>query len=431
MSQTTTDQQLTEKGFASYLPIIIACCTMCGVPSAILISSASVFYEPIANEFNVEIARISVWMSCMLISCAIFSPLMGSLIARYDIRPLLLAGATLEAAIFALFSVSQGPWMFWVGGFLAGLSNIVLLGMATATLVNRWFKTHVGVIIGFCTAFTGLGGVLFLPLAQKIIATHGWRTAYLTFAIITFVVTIPVILICVRSNPSERGLLPYGTAEAARNSSDGNVAEPTSVRPSVGMRSSVFWIVIVFGFFVNLVCQIPGYFPRYVSWINEQADSGLATKAFIAGATLAAVAQAGNAIGKIGLGFFSDLSVSRAIAVLSGAGALGIIFVWQFPSTILLPIGSLIFGFFIAGVLVLCPMVARRIFGAGKYYPVFYARISVAVTLGGAAGNVVWPYVAEHWGGFGTVFAIALGAIVVVVITGFMAYAQRDRLPRE
>jgi len=431
MSQTTTDQQLTEKGFASYLPIIIACCTMCGVPSAMLVSSAGIFYGPIAADFGVKTVLVSAWMFFMLFSCALFSPLLGSLIAKYDMRPLLLGGVILEASVFALFAAAQFPAMLWIGGFLAGISNIILLGMATATLINRWFRVRVGVIIGICTAFTGLGGVVYLPLGEWIIDNWGWRTAYLSFAIVTAVVSIPVILLCVRSYPSERGLLPYGTAAAAKQSTDGNTAEPTSVRPSVGMRSSVFWIVIVFGFFVNLVCQIPGYFPKYVDWLNDPTTTAVATTAFLTGAWVTAIAQAGNALGKIGLGFFSDISVSRAIAILAGAGALGIICVWRFPSTVLLAVGSLIFGFFIAGVLVLCPMVARRIFGAGKYYPVFYARISVSVTLGGAVGNLLWPYIADNWGGFGTVFAIALGAIVVVVITGFMAYAQRDRLPRE
>lgn len=152
--------------------------------------------------------------------------------------------------------------------------------------------------------------------------------------------------------------------------------------------------------------------------------------AFISGAVLASVCQVGSACGKIGLGIFSDFSVGKAIAVLSGAGIVGIICIWGFPSTILMPIGGLIFGLFIAGVLVLSPMLIRRVFGEGKNFPIFNGRAGFFTQLGGSAANLVWPVLQGTAWGFNAVFAAAIAGIVIVFITGMAAYSMRDKLPR-
>ena len=63
----------------------------------------------------------------------------------------------------------------------------------------------------------------------------------------------------------------------------------------------------------------------------------------------------------------------------------------------------------------------REIFGAGEVYPVLYARIAVAPTLGGAAGNIVWPYLADNLGGFDAVFGGAMLLIAIVLACALAA----------
>jgi len=177
----------------------------------------------------------------------------------------------------------------------------------------------------------------------------------------------------------------------------------------------------VCGFLMNTVCQINGYFPEYVMWIDGQAAAGVVAGAFITGAVLASVCQAGNALGKLGLGFFSDFSVRSAVIMLAVCGAAGVACIWKLPASFLMAAGGLVFGFFIAGVLVLMPMLCREIFGTGEVYPVLSARIAVAPTLGGAAGNIVWPYLADNLGGFDAVFGGAMLLIAIVLACALAA----------
>ena len=154
---------------------------------------------------------------------------------------------------------------------------------------------------------------------------------------------------------------------------------------------------------------------------DDQAVLGATSVAFVSGVVLSSLAQAGSAAGKLILGAFSDFSVRNALILLCAGGAAGIACVWALPSTPLVVVGGFVYGFFLAAVLVLIPMLVREIFGAGDLYPALYARVAIAPAIGGATANIVWPYIADNLGGFDVVFSIALVMIAVILVCPLIA----------
>jgi MFS family permease len=142
---------------------------------------------------------------------------------------------------------------------------------------------------------------------------------------------------------------------------------------------------------------------------------------------LSSLAQAGSGVGKLVLGAFSDFSVLRALVVLCAAGAGGIACIWMLPASPLVAVGGFVYGFFQAAVLVLTPMLVRECFGGGDVYPVLYARIAIAPAIGGAAANIVWPWLADNLGGFGTVFGLALAMVAVLFACSLAALRLSSR----
>ena len=129
----STKSNLVEKGFGSYFPIILALCVILGLPSAMLINTASIFYEPIANDIaggTQNLAMVSAWMSLCLLSCALFSPIIGRWMEKYDIRILMVVSILVEVVAFLIFSVATAPWQLWVVGFICGIPNTILMGMS-------------------------------------------------------------------------------------------------------------------------------------------------------------------------------------------------------------------------------------------------------------------------------------------------------------
>ncbi|MDO4532701.1 MAG: MFS transporter [Coriobacteriia bacterium] len=417
----------TQRITARHMGVIIACCLQCGIPIAMIISTPGIFYPIIADDMDAQTAEISAWMSVAMLSSAAFSPVIGNLLGRFRLKTMRVSAVVVAGAAMAVFSAATAPWMLWVSAAFMGYVLVLLTSLGPATLVNRWYQERVGALMGLYAAFTAIGGVVFLLVGQAIIDASGWRAAYFAFAVITWVVGLPAELLLTRERPQEYGLLPYGAAlgqadEALPVAAGGAADGDTAIREAnCLMRTAPFWLLFVCGFLMNLVCQINGYFPKYVMWVDEQAAAGVVAGAFVTGAVLASLCQAGSAVGKVGLGMFSDFSVRKATVALAACGAVGVACVWQVPATFLMAFGGFAFGFFIAGVLVLLPMLCRQIFGTGEVYPVIYARIAVAPTLGGAVGNIVWPYLADNLGGFDAVFGVALVFIAVVLGTALAA----------
>jgi len=455
-----------------HVSIVVACCLACGVPAAMILSTAGIFYPIIASDLHVSTAEISAWMSVSMLSSAFFSPIIGNLVSRYNVRNFMLLGIVLAGMTFALFSAGTAPWMFWVAGGFGGFSLVTCLGLLPSVLVNRWFCKNVGFIIGLCTSFTGIGGVVFLALGQGIIDAYGWRAAYLAFAVITVVVCLPAVALFVRDWPSDRGVRAFGEVEQDRvellveptGLSEGSGREPAvsprlgkahaqsggtrcSMPPKAGLpavagsrngdvagrgvpanghlRTAAFWLLVGSGFFMNLVCQVNGYFPLYVDWLDKQAAYGVMAGSYTTGAVLLGLSQVGNAAGKIALGAAIDLSPGKALSLLAVCGGCGTACVWLAPTTPLVTVGGLLFGVFIAGGVVLLPMLVRTVFGSGEEYPVILSRVSVAPTAGSAVGNVAFPLIAESAAGFDAVFALTLASVALVLVFALAALAQR------
>lgn len=277
--------------------------------------------------------------------------------------------------------------------------------------------------------------MLFSPIAQMLIDAGGWRFSYMTLGLVSLVVMTIGVCLFMKSRPENHGMLPYGTAKAkAAKLAEGNGSgiEP-SVRPSVARKSLVFWLVILFGFLINTVCNINAYFASYVVWFNQQdaVVAGAIAGAFVTGAELTAFNSFGNAAGKVGLGLFSDINLRNAIIFICASGMAGLVLMWQFPNTALLPLGSVLMGVFIAAVLVIMPMTVRAVFGSGAAYPIVWSNVGMSLGLGGACGSYIWGFISENFGGYDGVFTVALICMATLLAIGLIIYGKRNELPRE
>ena len=168
-------------------------------------------------------------------------------------------------------------------------------------------------------------------------------------------------------------------------------------------------------------------------WFNQQdaVVAGAIAGAFVTGAELTAFNSFGNAAGKVGLGLFSDINLRNAIIFICASGMAGLVLMWQFPNTALLPVGSVLMGVFIAAVLVVMPMTVRAVFGSGAAYPIIWSNIGMSLGLGGACGSYIWGFISENFGGYDGVFTVALICMALLLVIGLIVYSKRNELPRE
>lgn len=300
-----------------------------------------------------------------------------------------------------------------------------LLYLGFPTLLNRWFKTRMGVFIGICSAGSGIGGVLFNPLAGFLITEYGWRMTYLIFGIIIMVIVTPILGLLLRDYPEDKGLKPYGEAESSdtvSSRSDGKQSTGDGIQYAHAVRMPIFYGLIVFAFLMNATATLNVFVPTYMQEILFSVEQA----SFVASAVMVGVT-----VGKVLLGMINDWSTLYGILTTIGLGISGLVLLLMGHVGIILSIiGGFLFGWAYAGVTVQTPMLVRSVFG-NKNYARIYSNVSMAIAIGGAIAAGGWGLLADATS-YGFIFIVG---IVFLVLSGsiglFALHIRRKNMRRQ
>ena len=86
----------------------------------------------------------------------------------------------------------------------------------TAATLSPWFPRTRGRMLGLVDAGNPLGAVLFLPLAQWLISTIGWRVTFRILGVVFFLMVGPANLLLQRRPPLLRIVTAPGGAAVRR-----------------------------------------------------------------------------------------------------------------------------------------------------------------------------------------------------------------------
>ena len=95
---------------------------------------------------------------------------------------------------------------------LAGFSGIgsgAVASVLGATIVNRWFKTNRGLMMGLMSASSATGMLIFLPLIASLAQAGGWKPVAIAVSIATAAL-IPLVFLLVPERPASIGQVRYG-----------------------------------------------------------------------------------------------------------------------------------------------------------------------------------------------------------------------------
>ncbi len=194
-----------------------------------------------------------------------------------------------------------------------GLCRLLAVGVLSATLIGRWFPAQrLGVALAVAWSAAGVGTMGMLPLAHALIATDGWRHAYIVFALIS-AAFIPLLLVLPwrRISQGAAGLRP------ARASAKPG---PTVIEACADWP---FWALTASFGFTSL--GIFSLVPQTVVYLRRRGfDGAYAARAI-------AVAGFLTPLGMIGFSWLADRGGRRLAAILAyassiaGVGALSLV----------------------------------------------------------------------------------------------------------
>ncbi|OXC90466.1 MFS transporter, partial [Achromobacter sp. KAs 3-5] len=128
-------------------------------------SSPSVLLVPLEETFGWSRSSISFAAALGIFLYGLVGPFAAAAMERFGLRRVLITALILMSASSAVSAYMTEPWhliMTW--GVFSGISSGAVAIVMGATVVNRWFVKHRGLMMGLLTASAATGTLVFLPV---------------------------------------------------------------------------------------------------------------------------------------------------------------------------------------------------------------------------------------------------------------------------
>ncbi len=239
----------------AWAPVVVAVTFVALLVSAGLRATPGVLIQPLELHFGWDRATISFAAAVGIFLYGLVGPFAAALMQTIGIKRTMLAGLVLmSVSTFASLWMTE-PWQYVLSwGVFSGVGSGAVASVLGAAVVNRWFATRQGLVMGMLSASTATGALIFLPLLAWLAREGAWRPTVLAVSI-ACAALIPFVMLLVPERPGDVGTRRFGEAE------DTPAAPPMKQASSpmlaiqvlrMAARRPVFWLL--FGTF--FVCGL-------------------------------------------------------------------------------------------------------------------------------------------------------------------------------
>jgi predicted MFS family arabinose efflux permease len=202
-------------GARGYAGIVAAITFVALLVSAGLRSAPGVMMLPLEQHFGWDRATISAAAAIGIMLYGLVGPFAAALMLSFGIKRTMLAGlALMSVATFSSLWMSE-PWHYVLSwGVFSGIGSGAVASVLGAAVVNRWFATRQGLVMGMLTASTATGALVFLPLLAWLSEGGAWRPVALAVSIASACV-IPLVLLFMPERPQDVGVRRFGETDAS------------------------------------------------------------------------------------------------------------------------------------------------------------------------------------------------------------------------
>lgn len=234
------------------------------------------FIKPMSNDLGWSESELVLGLTFRLAVAGVTSPLLGMLLDRLGSRVL----GTLAAVVAGVSIMSVGlvhnVWLFYLLYAVSGLSGFGAPSgqLLTVVPVAKWFQVKRGRALSIAMAGTPAGNLLLIPIAQLMISTWGWRTAWLILGALLALGAGPVCALLMRKDPESMGLNVDGLDAQPERAEESDVAvEDDSWNVREVLHSGVFWLLLLATASAGIVTQ-GTLVNRVPFWQDAGLDAG-------------------------------------------------------------------------------------------------------------------------------------------------------------
>jgi MFS family permease len=382
----------------------------------IIMNTMGVFIKPVTESLGFTRGGFTLYFTIAALSMMVMAPVMGKLLERYNIRLIMTVCTAMMATSFALFSQCRTLTQFYIVAVFLGIGSAGSHIIPVSMMITNWFIDKRGLAMGIVFAATGVGGMIFNPLANWIILNYSWQAAFLTFGLVIGLASIPTALFIVRAKPADMGLLPYGGEAALTRQS---AAEQGGLTATKAFRTGAFWLLALIILLIAVANM--GVLHHIVPYLTDLGFSSTTAT------TLMSLHMAMLIFGKVLAGSLADrLGLLKSYLMLMVGLMVSIALLYGSQWMWVAVVFNILFGFSIAVRTVLPPLMTARVLGQ-KHFAVIYGFLNIFTTLGTAVGVPLSGFIYDATKSYYLAFALYIGLCLITTAAGIAVLTRSGK----
>jgi MFS family permease len=258
----------------------------------------SVLFKPISEEFHFNRATTSVASSIGRFEGGLEAPLTGWITDRWGARWVVLLGVFIMSLSLILMRYITSQWGYWlVWGLLLGTGSNIALSLPLDTSISNWFVKKRGLATSIKWVFSGLSGVLVMPLIAWMTKTYDWRTACTVGGIVMGAAGLPIAFFLIKPRrPEYYGLLPDGAriSEEVQASQEKMLERGAQYATEVqeveftvrqAIKTRIFWLLFLSQSIPGLVAPVMSL--HCIPFLTDPLPSGMGMEVIKASSIMA------------------------------------------------------------------------------------------------------------------------------------------------
>lgn len=382
--------------------IVFICMFLQAVPYSIAQNIQPLFVPYVIKQFGFSLAGFSLIFTCGAIASAIFSPVLGNVFEKVNIKLLFLLGATLSAVGFMGFGFSHNLAQFYVLAAMQKVGCLLFSGIGVPYLINSWFpKEGRGKALGIAFSGGSIGNVFLQQITSQMLASRGVTYSYIFFGVLALVCSLPIVMIFVRlPKAGEVEVVEENESEEVQTSGfDGLGAKAT--------KQNKYFCLFSIGYAIIAV-SISALSTQYATYFTGELGLS-ATLVGTLGSVFAAFCLIGNVSGGALFDKIGTLKTMTISMLLQGVAIVALIFCAKVPALAFL--FSIAYGLNVYSYMSAPAFMATDVFGKKESSKIF-GTISLLFALGYAFGSTLVGMIVDKVG-FGAAWIVMLGCVVV------------------
>lgn len=380
--------------------VVAGCFIVLSTSSGLGFYGLAVYLNAFSRERSWDVAAVSLATTLFFLVGGAVGLYVARLIARHDVRYVIVGGGVLGGVALAAVGQVQELWQLYAVYCIFAMGFAAAGLVPVTTVVTRWFHVRRSVALSIASTGLSVGGVVITPAAKWLLDSRGLEAGTPVLGAVFIIGVVPFALWMILPDPQSRGWQPDGERTVV------GVAPvtPTGMVFHEAVRHR-FFIAVTIGYVFALGSQVGGIqqLVRLAESRTDRSTAALATL-FLAGTSVIARLIGGRLTMRIPMMAFTLAVVAMqacAMAILAFASS-----VW-----VLIP-AIILFGASIGNILMLQPLLIAERFGV-RDYPRLFSRSQFVGTIGVAGGPLLLGWLHDAFGGYRVSYVVAACCSVV------------------